>query len=991
MKRIISVLISICIVTSCIPIAAYAAGRSSEGSLEEFSQEVIEIVNSEENRNVPIESAASRRVIVKAQGSIDTFNASDIASGFKDYYILEFESGEEAQRAVEYYNSQSNVKYARIDSVVTTSELNTEAEVTADSEYVPKSHLSQGSSDLSGFSALEKYLAESGTTYTQKLEVAVIDTGVEANHEFLSGRIEATEYNYSDSGEENSSADDNGHGTHVAGIIADNTPNSVVIKPYKVLNSEGKGVLSSVVLAVEQAIADGVDIINMSLGAKGDDEILHEAVIEAYNQNIPVVVSAGNDSVNIDTTKYSPASYEECITVAAAGKDYYGIPIWTNQGDVCDIYAPGVNIRSSWIDNSYKSESGTSMAAPYVSAAVAYIILHYGAVSPSEIEEILNEYSVPLGETPSRTGSSAHGCLYVEYITREIGLQLSAPTFSVESTDFEKDFYLTLTSDYEDAAIYYTIDGSSLLQIYSEPIKIRYTTDVSAFCFRKGMKRSETVTNTYTKFFTDDAESKFSISDAGMLTEYYLDEDEVVVPDTLRGITVTSVGDNVFKGKSATSIVLPETVTKFKGFAFAECPNLETVIAPGLNEIDSCCFMECPNLKEIDYSNVKDIPDGAFSGCSSLTTPDFGRIETIGESAFAGVQNIYSCVSDSVISVGAQAFYGTSIQVVILTGIEEIEESAFFDCTLLERVSIPNVTYIDNAAFVECINLKEFEAPSLCEIGDEVFYDCQSIEKFDFPSLINMYGGPFGNCVSLKEFSAPLLTEIWSFSFENCTVLNYLSLPKLETIYGNAFSESFVNYLNAPSLVTADDLPHADNSVVVVTDKLTECSYDAAGKSLTIQGVRNTYAQSYAEQYDLEFIEMDARGRSIRVTDAGLRFGFSFYDLQDKEVEEFGFLYSYENADEFDINTEGIKKKSAPNRITHEDGTTTFNLVFIGIPKSAYGQTVSARAYVCIDGIYFYSDILHGSFDEVAQLVLADEAIDQSTKDAVKNILNKEA
>ncbi len=80
----------------------------------------------------------------------------------------------------------------------------------------------------------------------------------------------------------------------------------------------------------------------------------------------------------------------------------------------------------------------------------------------------------------------------------------------------------------------------------------------------------------------------------------------------------------------------------------------------------------------------------------------------------------------------------------------------------------------------------------------------------------------------------------------------------------------------------------------------------------------------------------------------------------------------------------------AKNYIHRENGTTTFNLVFIDIPQRAYDTELSARAYVCIDGMYFYSNVLKGSFSEVANLVLADDEIDEATKNAVNNLLNKE-
>lgn len=86
------------------------------------------------------------------------------------------------------------------------------------------------------------------------------------------------------------------------------------------------------------------------------------------------------------------------------------------------------------------------------------------------------------------------------------------------------------------------------------------------------------------------------------------------------------------------------------------------------------------------------------------------------------------------------------------------------------------------------------------------------------------------------------------------------------------------------------------------------------------------------------------------------------------------------------VGSNGIKRVKADNRIDHGK-TTSFNLVISNIPNSYYDREITARAYVCIDGMYFYSNIQKGSFGEVANLVLADDEIDTNTKNAVKNLL----
>ena len=134
-------------------------------------------------------------------------------------------------------------------------------------------------------------------------------------------------------------------------------------------------------------------------------------------------------------------------------------------------------------------------------------------------------------------------------------------------------------------------------------------------------------------------------------------------------------------------------------------------------------------------------------------------------------------------------------------------------------------------------------------------------------------------------------------------------------------------------------------------------------------------------------------GRSICTSVAGLRFGFTWDNID--EIEnlasniEYGFVYSQKGIGDLSldkVDNKNVKTIVADNRIDHGE-TTSFNLVISNIPKSYQSREITARAYVCIDGMYFYSNTLKGSFGEVANLVLADDEIDTNTKNAVKNLL----
>lgn len=172
--------------------------------------------------------------------------------------------------------------------------------------------------------------------------------------------------------------DKNGHGTHVAGIIAALANNIGVIGvapkckivPIKVLGDNGLGNMKSIVDGVYKAIELKVDIISMSLGTYKNHPELHKAVREANDKGIIIVASAGN---NPNKPITYPAAYPEVIAVSAldqSGKR----AVFAAKGDELDASAPGVEVYSTYLNNQYALLSGTSQAAPYISGMCAVLL-----------------------------------------------------------------------------------------------------------------------------------------------------------------------------------------------------------------------------------------------------------------------------------------------------------------------------------------------------------------------------------------------------------------------------------------------------------------------------------------------------------------------------------------------------------------------------------------------------------------------------------------
>ncbi|MFC1727298.1 S8 family serine peptidase [Patescibacteria group bacterium] len=224
------------------------------------------------------------------------------------------------------------------------------------------------------------------------VKVAVIDTGIDRDHPDLKANLVGCKNFIS---RWRSCEDDNGHGTHVSGIIAaENNDFGVVgvapnanIYALKALNYRGSGYLSDIIEALDWAISNDIDVVNMSLGASSDVASFREAVQRVEQAGIVQVASAGNSGPADNTIKY-PAKYPEVIAVAAVDSSK-SVPDWSSRGPEIDLAAPGVSVYSTYRRGGYKLMSGTSMAAPHVVGVVALRLEDHSGESPNLIRSLL--------------------------------------------------------------------------------------------------------------------------------------------------------------------------------------------------------------------------------------------------------------------------------------------------------------------------------------------------------------------------------------------------------------------------------------------------------------------------------------------------------------------------------------------------------------------------------------------------------------------------
>lgn len=227
-----------------------------------------------------------------------------------------------------------------------------------------------------GIDRIESGLAWATTTGLA-IKVAVLDSGIDLDHSDLIQNIKG---NVNTILSRKSGNDDNGHGTHVAGTIAsvNNTIGVVGVGPdiylyaVKALDRNGNGWLSDLIEGLDWCINNKINVVNMSLGASADNQSFHDAIIRTNAAGVVQVAAAGNNGEIGGAVDY-PGKYEETIAVSAV--DELGdLAYFSSYGPEVDITAPGVGVKSTYLNGAYKVLNGTSMATPHVSAVAALVL-----------------------------------------------------------------------------------------------------------------------------------------------------------------------------------------------------------------------------------------------------------------------------------------------------------------------------------------------------------------------------------------------------------------------------------------------------------------------------------------------------------------------------------------------------------------------------------------------------------------------------------------
>ena len=911
LKKILSITFSMLILFSCISSGFYTFSVNAESrNIKSFSAGINSLIENYDDEEEYIDDVIGDRLIVSAKSLSEDYNALETVSGL-GYTVLQYSDDNDADEAKKLLESNGyTVEYDMVYTCFDVTSTDETSSKWANERVESKETLNA--------------IKSSGKTLSD-VTVGIIDTGVDYTHALLKDRIDNTSLNFSSSGNNNDCMDEKGHGTMVAGVVAQNTTDNVKIQPYKLMNKNGQCTNSQIISVFTHILNDknAPDIINMSFGVKSTTPnlIFTDLVNKIINKGIVAVAAAGND--NITTEKIFPANVENVISVSASDIDNRKCS-FSNYGTGIDLAAPGYKVYTSKMGGGYSLSNGTSFSAPLVAAACATVLMQDSSLTAKAVEGKIKAACIGFDNTYTDVDWCGSGILNYRGLFEDN--LINSPVFNYQGDIYNSEIELTMTAP-ENSKIIYTTDYSipSLTNgtEYTDPITISGNQHIIAVA-TDGENQSKYVGETYQIVYTPD-DSEFTISSNGNITKYKGNKDSITVPDTVNGITVSGVDISAFKESSLTYIELPETATLIRQNAFASS-SICTIIAPGITKVDAYAFRGCANLVHVSMPNVLTCGREVFYGCTMLDSVDFNdTVEEIGYLSFASTNFQNACFPKltNVLNI----FKGSNLFSADLPNANRIS-GTFDNCINLKTVNIPNVTVIGDDTFNRCKSLTKMDFSKIqviengglsgsyfneiildncTELGANAFAYCTA-KYISIPEIDTINEGTFNQCVYLVFADMPNVTTFANSSsanyFCNCLNLEELYLPKsafcptinwdangvatiedgavpaLRFIYApnavsveSSNSKVFLQYCKnlrfayLPKVTSANKMAEIPNSIWYFTGAMTNLPNDTTGYGYTIVAPGNSYAQTWAEEYGHRFV--DCKNASLSSVEGG--------------------------------------------------------------------------------------------------------------------------
>ena len=638
----------------------------TEEFMEKYYEDVKELQDIGNKENI---------VIVISEKDIEnTYGATKIVKAPNNQYLLQYKNEKAKEKAIESLKNDENIISAEENHAYKALEDdNKNIKTLMQTEEKNNNYNSWGIHKTGLDEAKEKINTE-GTQ--NNITVAIIDSGCDVNlvNSNYNGKIEKS-YDVITNSELLSDMTDNGsHGTHIAGTIAEGTPDNVKILPVKAESADEIFYDSDVILAINYIVQDKkADVINMSFGGyyKEKNQAIEQAIMAANNENIICVAAAGNDNRSSD--KHYPSAYGGTIAISSFNQKMNKSD-FSNYGSTITFSAPGSDILS--ING---TKSGTSMATPHAVCAIAILKSYNKNYDMNEVVEILKHYAIDLGNE-GWDQYYGYGAINVEMNYCNCGCDNCKNIYCEECECSNCKF--NEKNVIGNAEIINTIDYGSLSDVDINNLKLieKYTNGTKKCLNVKDIQDNFEITeynqnglNTNGKFKYNNIVYTYNIelpyisntweyeqlqNNTVKLTQFKQSNvNTLYIPATIDGYVVTEIGNDLFRYKNNVNgkLVYNNAVKGIKKYSLPDCvvyigsnaflySFIEELEANNIS-IGNSAFESCSNLTNVNCNKILNIEKFAFNNCDSLQEINIPEgLESIGIRAFSECENLKKVV-----------------------------------------------------------------------------------------------------------------------------------------------------------------------------------------------------------------------------------------------------------------------------------------------------------------------------------------------------------
>ncbi|MBR6689504.1 MAG: leucine-rich repeat protein [Clostridia bacterium] len=808
----------------------------SSSFMNKYFEEVGKI-DDEDKENILIVTSKTKM--------LDTYGATKTIAAPNNQYILVYSSTEAKDKALDKLTSAKGILTVEENIIYKISAFNSWG-VTSTGMDVASNIIEQ-------------------RTGKENVVVAIIDTGLDTTlfknkyPNKLAGTYNAL------NGSTSSMSDENGHGTHIAGTIAESTPSNVKILPAKASN--GSTLSSTDIIAAINYIVynEKADVINMSFGSYTPHEATRQAIIAAHARGIICVAAAGNEATA--QTAY-PAGYDETIAVSAVNSSN-ALADFSNVGRNITFAAPGVSIKSI-----NATMSGTSMAAPHVAAAAAIIKSYDIDCTTNELIDILKSNAVDLG-TPGWDFQFGYGVISFKNFKYCECNCTTCKSISCDgcscTTCIHKDLTKNLTSISVSKTVLEKYNYGSISNLANTELKLNYS---SGSLIKKISELEEVTISGYDPYkYTSQTITIFYAGKSTQVTlpaiqqpesfwtyvlydgkaQLYDMEDVPVkwlhLPEKVGGYTVDSIVSGLFRNKDLTIVTMPNTITTIGAEAFAGSTVREIRSKASALTLGEKAFSNATNLIGIDANLIFEGND-TFEECYSLKTARIDSSNTkIPYGTFYNCTNLeLTTIPDNAVAIEDYAYTNTKLKSAYIPAkVTSIGKYAFANCFNLTTLTIKEgVKTIGEGAFLTNSNLSSLAIPStVTNIGYKAFRNCTGLGKITVAEGNTNYDSR-ENCNALIETSTNTLL-IGTYNTitipSTVKVIDEMAFAFNQLLYAIELSEDLTT-------IKSNAFYGVSNLIQVLTSKkltsIATGAFDYTPTNLTFWVYSDSYAKIYA-------------------------------------------------------------------------------------------------------------------------------------------------